>query len=53
MTERAPARPDNRLSFTDQAMFLWLRASGEEPAMQMVWIYEHPVDLDGVRRFHD
>jgi len=53
MTERAPARPDNRLSFTDQAMFLWLRASGEEPAMQMVWIYEHPIDLDGLRRFHD
>jgi hypothetical protein len=38
MTERALARPDNRLSFTDQAMFLWLRASGEEPAMQIVWI---------------
>jgi hypothetical protein len=53
MTERAAARPDNRLSFTDQAMFLWLRASGEEPAMQIVWIYEHPVDLDGLRRFHD
>lgn len=52
MTESALARPDNRLSFIDQAMFLWLRASGEEPAMQIVWIYEHPVDFDGLRRFH-
>jgi hypothetical protein len=52
MTERAVALPDNRLSFTDQAMFLWLRASGEEPVMQIVWIYEHPVDFDGLRRFH-
>ena len=51
MTERALARPDNRLSFTDQAMFLWLRASGEEPAMQIVWIYEHPVNFDELRRF--
>ncbi len=52
MTKRAAAQPDNRLSFTDQAMFLWLRASGEEPVMQGVWIYEHPVHFDGLRRFH-
>jgi hypothetical protein len=52
MTERATALPDNRLSFTDQALFLWLQASGEAPVMQEVWIYERPVDLDAVRRFH-
>jgi hypothetical protein len=44
--------PDNRLSFTDQAMFLGLRANGQESVMQCVWIYEHPVDFEGLRRFH-
>src|ERR1700754_828997 len=43
---------DNRLSFTDQLLFLGQRATGQELVMQAVWIYEHPVDLDGLRRFH-
>lgn len=46
-------RADNRLDFTDQAMFLGLRATGQEAVMQVVWIYERPVDLGGVRRFHE
>ena len=50
MTERAAAWPDNRLSFTDQAMFLSLRAIGQESVVQAVWVYEHPVDFDGLRR---
>lgn len=52
---RAPQRTthlDNRLSFTDQAMFLALRATGQESVMQAVWIYQHPVDIDALRRFH-
>ncbi|MGK2868009.1 MAG: wax ester/triacylglycerol synthase domain-containing protein [Mycobacterium sp.] len=44
---------DNRLDFTDQAMFLGLRATGQEAVMQVVWIYERPVDVDGIRRFHE
>jgi hypothetical protein len=52
VTERAGGLLENRLAFTDQAVFLWLRASGEAPVMQAVWIYEHPVDLKGVKRFH-
>ncbi len=48
-----PARFDDRLEFTDQAMFLGLRATGQEAVMQVVWIYERPVDMDAVRRFHD
>jgi hypothetical protein len=52
MTDAAATRPDNRLSFLDQAMFLGLRATGQEAVMQCVWIYEHPVDLDELRRFH-
>jgi hypothetical protein len=43
---------DNRLSYTDQAMFLALRATGEESLAQFVWVYDHPVDLEAVRRVH-
>ncbi|WP_447709217.1 wax ester/triacylglycerol synthase domain-containing protein [Mycobacterium sp. C31M] len=46
-------QPDNRIDFTDQAMFLGLRATGQEAVMQVVWIYERPIDLDGVRSFHE
>jgi hypothetical protein len=51
MTETA-ATPDNRLSFTDQLLFLGQRATGQELVMQCVWVYEHAVDFDGLRRFH-
>ncbi|WP_110808665.1 hypothetical protein [Mycolicibacterium iranicum] len=40
------------LDYVDQAMYLGLRATRQAAAMQCVWIYEHPVDLDAVRRFH-
>ena len=49
---KTAGRPDNQLSFMDQAMFLGQRAIGQEAVMQVVWIYEHPVDLDAVRTFH-
>ena len=52
MTKRAVARPDNRLSFTDQLMFLTLRAMGQEAVVQCLWVYEHAVDLEGLKRFH-
>jgi hypothetical protein len=52
MFDDATAPPDNQLAFTDQAMFLGQRATGQEAIMQCVWIYEHPVDFDGLRRFH-
>src|SRR6478735_8736413 len=48
-----PPATDRPLDFVDQALFLGLRATGQAAAMQMVWIYDHPVDMDGVRRFHD
>ncbi|MCT7657373.1 hypothetical protein [Mycobacterium deserti] len=44
---------DDRISFTDQLLFLGQRATGQELAMQVVWVYERAVDLDGVRRFHE
>lgn len=40
------------LAYVDQAMFLGLRATGQAAVMQAAWIYEHPVDMEGVRRFH-
>ena len=43
---------DNTLEFIDQASFLGLRALGRGPLAQYIWIYEHPVDIDGLRRFH-
>lgn len=47
------ADQDNRLSYTDQAMFLALRATGEESMAQLVWVYERPADLDAVRKLHE
>ncbi|MGB8407349.1 MAG: hypothetical protein WCE30_25135, partial [Mycobacterium sp.] len=43
---------DDVLAYVDQAMFLGLRATGQAAVMQSVWVYEHPVDMDGLRRFH-
>lgn len=48
---RRPA-PENVVPYADQALLLALRGAGQEAVMQVLWIYEHPVDLEGVRRFH-
>ena len=50
----AAARSDvgNVVPYADQALFLALRGAGQEAVMQGLWIYRHPVDLNGVRRFH-
>lgn len=44
--------PDDRLSFTDQLLFLGQRATGQELVAQCVWVYERPVDDDRLREFH-
>jgi hypothetical protein len=36
----------------DQASFLSSRATGHGQLIQSVWVYEHPVDFDELRRFH-
>ena len=46
------ARPDNRLAFMDHAVFAEHRASGRNLVIQCVWVYEHAIDFDGVRRFN-
>ncbi len=36
----------------DQAFFAGQYAAGQTEVMQVVWLYEHPIDFDGLRRFH-
>ena len=36
----------------DYALFAQHRAIGRSVVVQVVWIYEHAIDLDGVRRFN-
>ncbi|HEY5151279.1 MAG TPA: hypothetical protein VIJ23_15965 [Mycobacterium sp.] len=43
---------DNTLAYIDQASFLGFRALGRGPVPQVLWIYEHPVNLDNLRQFH-
>lgn len=43
---------DNVIPYADQALLLALRSAGEEAVMQGIWIYEKPVDMDALRRFH-
>jgi hypothetical protein len=43
---------DNRLAHMDQASFLALRALGHRALLQFNWIYNRPVNVDGLRRFH-
>ncbi len=45
-------RVDNRLAFVDQAFFDGHRAIGQTEVMQVVWVYEHAIDFDALRRFH-
>ena len=55
MMQRQPpsvGRTDNVIDFVDQALFLGLRATGQAAVTQIVWVYQHPIDLEGVQRFH-
>lgn len=44
-------RPDQRLDIMDHAIFAQHSAVGRSVVIQVVWIYDHPIDFDGVRRF--
>ena len=46
------ARADNLLSRVDQALFAGHRAAGLNLVIQVVWLYERDVDLDGLRRLN-
>jgi hypothetical protein len=43
---------DNRLAYVDQTLFTGQRVTGPKQVMQVVAVYEHPIDFDGLRRFH-
>lgn len=45
-------RPDNRLALVDHALFAGHRAADLNLVMQCVWLHEHGVDFDGLKRFH-
>lgn len=44
--------PQNRLALWDEAAVRMMRATGRVQIMQCSWVYDHPVDFDGLRRFH-
>jgi len=45
-------RGDHRLSYMDQTGLELMRATGRDQLIQCVWVYEHPVDMAGLERFH-
>ncbi|ORW10797.1 hypothetical protein [Mycobacterium kyorinense] len=51
-TSNGDAPVDNRLALVDQALFAGHRATGLNLVIQCVWVYDHDVDLDGLKRFH-
>ncbi len=43
---------DNLLDLFDQTVFRFEQAAGVTSVGQCVWVYNRPVDIDGLRRFH-
>ncbi|BBZ77001.1 hypothetical protein MANY_23380 [Mycolicibacterium anyangense] len=43
---------DNRLVLMDQAFYAGHQAAGQNEVMQVAWIYERPIDMDKLKRFH-
>src|SRR6516162_11486018 len=43
---------DNQLAHMDQVSFLGVRALGYGALVQFEWIYNRPVNIEGLRRFH-
>ncbi|MGI9136163.1 MAG: hypothetical protein ACR2JS_03765 [Candidatus Nanopelagicales bacterium] len=52
MTSPRGGSSEHRLAFLDQTALELLRATGRNQLVQCVWIYEHPIDHDGLNRFH-
>ncbi|MBY0291201.1 MAG: wax ester/triacylglycerol synthase family O-acyltransferase [Mycobacteriaceae bacterium] len=51
-SSKGNAQPDNRLALVDQALFAGHRAADQKVVIQCVWVYEHAIDFDAVKRFH-
>lgn len=44
---------DHQLAYIDQGSFLALRALGRAPHQQYIWVYDHDIDFDALKRFHE
>jgi hypothetical protein len=42
----------NVLDLADQTLFLGERATGTTSLLQCIWVYDHGIDIDGLRKFH-
>ncbi|MUL63416.1 hypothetical protein BOO86_02970 [Mycobacterium sp. CBMA 234] len=51
-TSNGDATLDNRLALLDQGFYAGHRAAGQKEVMQVCWLYERPVDLEGLKRLH-
>jgi hypothetical protein len=51
-TSKGPGKINNVLDLYDQTNFSFERAAGVTSVGQCVWVYNRPVDIDGLRRFH-
>lgn len=51
-TSTRAVRPDNRLALADEALLAEHHAAGMNVVIQVTWLYDRAVDLDGLRRFH-
>jgi hypothetical protein len=50
-TATPAVRPSPVVPLSDQALYLAHTAAGHEAVIQLIWLYRHPVDLDGLARF--
>ncbi|OBI05472.1 hypothetical protein [Mycobacterium scrofulaceum] len=42
----------NLLDLADQTLFLGERATATTSVVQAIWVYDRPIDIDGLRSFH-
>lgn len=50
--QSVPRPSEHRLEFLDQTALELMRATGRSQLMQCIWVYEHPVNREGIERFH-
>ena len=43
---------DHQLAHIDQGSFLAMQALGHEPVQQLIWVYNHDVNIDRLREVH-
>jgi hypothetical protein len=53
LTKERTQEMSNVLDLVDHTIFSLERAAGTTSLIQCVWVYDRPVDIGGLRRFHD